>query len=80
MWKSNTYCSGLAQELSKWGERFSESSMPNQKIFEAYFVDGQNLADQNLLVKLAGEAGLSKKKLPKSLKIVLTKKQLTLIG
>ena len=29
------------------------------KIFEAYFVDGQNLADQDLLAKLAGEVGLS---------------------
>ena len=78
--RTHTYNSRLAQELSKWGERFSESSMLNQKIFEAYFVDGQNLADQDLLAKLAGEAGLSKKKLRKSLKIVFTKKQLTLIG
>ena len=57
--RTHTYNSRLAQELSKLGERFSESSMLNQKIFEAYFVDGQNLADQNLLAKLAGEAGLS---------------------
>ena len=57
--RTHTYNSRLAQELSKWGERFPESSLLNQKIFEAYFVDGQNLANQNLLVKLAGEAGLS---------------------
>ena len=57
--RSHTYNSRLAQELSKWGERFPESSLLNQKIFEAYFVNGQNLADQTLLVKLAGEAGLS---------------------
>ena len=57
--RTHTYNSRLAQELSKWGERFSESSMLNQKIFEAYFVDGQNLADQVLLAKLAGEVGLS---------------------
>ena len=57
--RTHTYNSRLAQELSKWGERFSESSMLNQKIFEAYFVDGKNLADQDLLAKLAGEAGLS---------------------
>ena len=57
--RTHTYNSRLAQELSKWGERFSESSMLNQKIFEAYFVDGQNLADQDLLAKLAGEVGLS---------------------
>ena len=57
--RTHTYNSRLAQELSKWGERFSESSMLNQKIFEAYFVNGQNLADQDLLAKLAGEAGLS---------------------
>ena len=57
--RTHTYNSRLAQELSKWGERFSESSILNQKIFEAYFVDGQNLADQDLLAKLAGEAALS---------------------
>ena len=57
--RTHTYNSRLAQELSKWGERFPESLLLNQKIFEAYFVDGQNLANQNLLVKLAGEAGLS---------------------
>lgn len=57
--RTHTYNSRLAQELSKWGERFSESSMLNQKIFQAYFVDGQNLADQDLLAKLAGEVGLS---------------------
>ena len=57
--RTQIYNSQLAQELSKWGERFPESSLLNQKIFEAYFVDGQNLADQYLLVKLAGEAGLS---------------------
>ena len=56
--RTHTYNSRLAQELSKWGERFPESSLLNQKIFEAYFVDGQNLANQNLLVRLAGEAGL----------------------
>ena len=59
--RTHTYNSRLAQELSKWGERFSESSMLNQKIFDAYFVNGQNLADQDLLAKLAGKAGLSKK-------------------
>ena len=57
--RTHTYNSRLAQELSKWGERFSESTLLNQKIFEAYFIDGQNLANQNLLVNLAGEAGLS---------------------
>ncbi len=57
--RTHTYNSRLAQELSKWGERFAAGTLLNQKIFEAYFVDGQNLANQNLLVNLAGEAGLS---------------------
>ncbi len=52
--RTHTYNSRLAQELSKWGKDFQQSSMLNQKIFEAYFVDGQNLADQDLLAKLAG--------------------------
>jgi len=55
--RTHTYNSRLAQELSKWGERFAAGTLLNQKIFEAYFVDGQNLANQNLLVNLAGEAG-----------------------
>ena len=57
--RTHTFNSRLAQELSKWGERFSQSSMLNHMIFEAYFVHGQNLADIKLLVKLAGEVGLS---------------------
>ena len=57
--RTHTFNSRLAQELSKWGESFSQSSILNQKIFEAYFVDAQNLADQNHLVRLAGKTGLS---------------------
>ena len=41
------------------GEDF-QSSMLNQKIFEAYFVNGQNLVDQGPLANPAGKAGLSK--------------------
>ena len=41
------------------GGRIPRSSLLNHKIFEAYFIGGQNLANQNLKVKLAGEAGLS---------------------
>ena len=66
--RTHTYNSRIAQELSKWAERFPESSMLNQKIFEAYFANGQNLADQNLLIQLAGETGLSTKEAAEVLK------------
>ena len=42
--------------------------MLNHKIFEAYFVHGQNLADNKLLVKLAGEVGLSTQEAEKVLR------------
>ena len=43
------------------GGKIFRDFMLNQKIFEGYFLDGQNLAVQDLLVELTGEAGLSKK-------------------
>lgn len=66
--RTHTFNSRLAQELSKWGEKFSQSPMLNHKIFEAYFVHGQNLANDKLLVKLAGEVGLSKEEATKVLR------------
>ena len=49
------------------GGKIFREFMLNQKIFEAYFVDGQNLAVQDLLVELTGEDGLSKKEATKVL-------------
>ena len=58
--RTHTYNSRLAQELSKWGESFPEGEVLNRKLFEAYFVKGQNLAEPEVLLDAAEAAGLSR--------------------
>ena len=58
--RSHTYNSRLAQELSKWGESFPEGEALNLKLFEGYFVEGQNLAEPEVLLDIAEAAGLSR--------------------
>ena len=58
--RSHTYNSRLAQELSKWGESFPEGEELNLKLFEAYFVDGYNLADPEVLLNVTQAASLSR--------------------
>jgi len=58
--RSHTYNSRLAQELSKWGESFPESEELNLKIFEAYFVEGYNLAEPEVLLDVTQAARLSR--------------------
>ena len=56
--RSHTYNSRLAQELAKWGESFPEGEALNLKLFEAYFADGRNLAEPDVLLDVAEVAGL----------------------
>jgi predicted DsbA family dithiol-disulfide isomerase len=56
--RSHTYNSRLAQELAKWGESFPEGEALNLKLFEAYFVEGRNLANPLVLLEVAEAAGL----------------------
>ncbi len=56
--RSHTYNSRLAQELAKWGESFPEGDALNLKLFEAYFADGRNLAEPEVLLDVAEVAGL----------------------
>ena len=58
--RTHTYNSRLAQELSKWGESFPEGEALNQKLFEAYFVEGRNLAELEVLLDIAEVVGLSR--------------------
>ena len=58
--RSHTYNSRLAQELSKWGESFPEGEELNLKLFEAYFVDGYNLAEPEVLLDVTQAANLSR--------------------
>ena len=59
--RSHTYNSRLAQELSKWGETFKEGETLNLKLFEAYFVQGLNLTELDVLLDVTEAAGLSRK-------------------
>ena len=56
--RSHTYNSRLAQELAKWGESFPEGEAQNLKLFEAYFAEGRNLAEPEVLLDVAEVAGL----------------------
>lgn len=50
-----TYNSRLAQELAKWGN----SEALNMALYQAYFVDGLNIGDVDVLVDVAQQVGLS---------------------
>lgn len=56
--RSHTYNSRLSQELAKWGESFPEGDALNLKLFEAYFAEGRNLAEPEVLLDVAEVAGL----------------------
>ncbi|HIA57606.1 MAG TPA: hypothetical protein EYN97_09400 [Candidatus Lambdaproteobacteria bacterium] len=58
--RTHTYNSRLAQELSKWGDSFPEGDALNRKLFEAYFAEGRNLAETDVLLAVAEAAGLSR--------------------
>ena len=52
--RTNTYNSRLAQELAKWADSKPGFEAIHPKLYQAYFVDGLNLADPNVLVPIAG--------------------------
>ena len=56
--RSHTYNSRLAQELAKWGKSFTEGEVLNLKLFEAYFVEGRNLAEHVVLLDVVEAARL----------------------
>ena len=58
--RSQTYNSRFAQELAKWGNSFPEGEALNQKLFEAYFAEGRNLAEPVVLLEVAEAAGLDR--------------------
>jgi predicted DsbA family dithiol-disulfide isomerase len=53
-----TYNSRLAQELSKWAETKGEGDLFHKTIFQAYFVDGLNIAKIPVLLELVKNMGL----------------------
>ena len=56
--RSHTFNSRLAQELAKWGESFPEGEALNLKLFEAYFAEGRNLAELEVLLDVTKAVGL----------------------
>lgn len=58
--RSMTYNSRLAQELATFTERTTGNMAIHDALFRAYFVDGLNLADPDVLVRVGASVGLSK--------------------
>ena len=53
-----TYNSRLAQELGKWAEQMEKGDAFHDAVFKAYFADGANIADVNILAGIAKSVGL----------------------
>jgi len=56
--RTHTYNSRLAQELAKWAETQPGGQAIHDRLYRAYFVDGRNIGDIEVLVELAGSVGL----------------------
>ena len=60
--RTHTYNSRLAQELGKWADdqvaEGEDYSAIHDAIYRAYFVDGQNIGDVDVLLALAEKVGL----------------------
>jgi predicted DsbA family dithiol-disulfide isomerase len=56
--RTHTYNSRLAQELGKWADTQPGGAALHDKIYQAYFVEGRNIGDPDLLVELAASVGL----------------------
>jgi predicted DsbA family dithiol-disulfide isomerase len=53
-----TYNSRPAQELGKWAEQQGKGDAFHDAVFRAYFADGRNIADPNILADIAVSTGL----------------------
>ena len=56
--RTHTYNSRLAQELGKWADTQPGGEAIHDKLYQAYFVDGRNIGDIDLLVEIAASVGL----------------------
>lgn len=56
--RSMTYNTRLAQELAKWAEAEGMGDRMHDALFRAYFAEGRNLADVEVLIAVAGSVGL----------------------
>ena len=67
--RKNTYNSRRAQELGKWAETKGKGNEFHNAVFRAYFVDGKNISQPEVLASLAKTVGLSKKEAEKALQM-----------
>ena len=56
--RSMTYNSRLAQELGKWADTQPGGEAIHDALFRAYFVDGRNIGDSEVLAQIAESVGL----------------------
>jgi predicted DsbA family dithiol-disulfide isomerase len=56
--RTHTYNSRLAQELGKWADTQPGGEAIHDKLYQAYFVEGRNIGDIDLLVEIAASVGL----------------------
>ena len=57
--RSHTYNSRLAQELGKWADSQAGGEAIHDALYKAYFVDGLDIGDQQVLLGIAESVGLS---------------------
>jgi predicted DsbA family dithiol-disulfide isomerase len=56
--RTHSYNSRLAQELGKWADTQPGGAALHDALYKAYFVDGRNIGEPELLVELAASVGL----------------------
>ena len=57
--RTHTYNSRLAQELAAWADTQPSGAAIHEALFQAYFVDGQNLASTEVLLAVVRKLDLS---------------------
>jgi predicted DsbA family dithiol-disulfide isomerase len=57
--RKKTYNSRRAQELAKWAESKGKGDLFHDAVFRAYFVEGKNIGDPEILITLAKSIGLA---------------------
>ncbi len=56
--RTHTYNSRLSQELAKWADTQPGFEAVHDALYRAYFVDGRNIGDPDVLVGVAASVGL----------------------
>ena len=57
--RTMTYNSRSAQELGKWAEEQGRGEQFHRAVFRAYFADGRNIAEPDVLADITRSVGLS---------------------